>query len=132
MMDTEVTNRQLLEVLNSAGAAGKLASGPASVENAEGAERRELVDLDAPECRIRWNAAARRFEMKDQAYADHPATEVTWFGAAAWCNYRSEMDGRRPPRRGASGSEHQPQHGRRWFSSCAIRAAASGASSARK
>ena len=93
MKKTEVTNQELLDVLNWAEDAGKLTVTTATVQNAEGRSPQELVDLDSSDCRILWNAVTDSFEMKDAGYADHPAVEVSWYGASAWCNYLSDRDG---------------------------------------
>jgi len=95
MKKTEVTNQELLDVLNWAKDQGKLEnySTGTTVRNAEGSSHQELVDMDSRYCRIRWNSGTDSFEMKDAAYAGHPAVMVFWYGAVAWCNYRSDMDG---------------------------------------
>ena len=57
-------------------------------------DQKELLDLDAGNCRITWSGST--FGMKSTKGSDYPCVEVTWYGAVAYCNYRSEMDGRTP------------------------------------
>ena len=64
-----------------------------SVRNAEG-NQQELLDLDSSYCRITWDGAD--FGMKAAKGAGYPCVEVTWYGAAAYCNYRSLKEGRTP------------------------------------
>jgi formylglycine-generating enzyme required for sulfatase activity len=95
LQNTEVTNDQMVEVLNWAYGQGKLVVSTATVKNAAG-NQQELVDLDDSDCRILWNATLNRFEMKAAKGSGYPCVEVTWYGSAAWCNYRSEMEGYTP------------------------------------
>jgi len=70
----------------------------------------ELLDLDASGCEIRFNDGTGTFYLQHgdhytywggpgSAYpfaydpAMHPAKEVSWFGAACYCDWRSEMEG---------------------------------------
>jgi len=59
--------------------------------NAEG-DGRELLDLDDSDCQIFFSN--KKFWLWDDRY--YPCVEVTGFGAKAYCNYRSEMEGRIP------------------------------------
>ncbi len=95
IQSTEVSNDEMVEVLNWAHGQGRLVVTTATVENAHG-DQQELLDLDASQCRIRWNPDAARFEIKEAKGAGYPCLEVTWHGAAAWCNWRSEMDNLTP------------------------------------
>ncbi len=97
LQNTEVTNDQMVEVLNWAYGQGKLVVGTAmaTVKNAAGTQQ-ELVHLDSSYCGILWNATQNRFEMKAAKGSGYPCVEVTWYGSAAWCNYRSEMEGHTP------------------------------------
>ena len=91
MQNREVTNNQMVEVLNWAYEQGKLIVSATTVTNGEG-NRQEILDLDEYHCRILWNASLSRFEMKAAQGSGHPCSEVTWYGAAAYCNYLSEMN----------------------------------------
>ena len=85
----EVTNDELVEVLNWAYAEGKLNVSSLSVSNAMG-DSQELLDLDDNDCMIAWNGV--EFEMKDAKGAGYPCVEVTWYGAVAYCNFRTQME----------------------------------------
>jgi formylglycine-generating enzyme required for sulfatase activity len=95
MQNTEVTNDQMADVLNWAYPRGKLVVTTATVKNAAG-NQQEILDLDDADCRILWNPTLSRFEMKAAKGSGYPCVEVTWYGCAAWCNYRSEIDGLTP------------------------------------
>jgi formylglycine-generating enzyme required for sulfatase activity len=92
MQVTEVTNDQMVEVLNWAFTHGKLTVTTTSVMNASGTPK-TLLNLDSEYCRVLWNASSAKFEVKEPRGSGHPCVEVTWYGAAAYCNYRSEMEG---------------------------------------
>ena len=87
----EVTNEKMVEVLNWAYGQGKLTVTFASVKNAEG-NAQELLDLDDSDCRITWDG--NNFAMKLTKGSGYPCVEVTWYGSVAFCNYRSQMEGR--------------------------------------
>ena len=89
----EVTNDKMVEVMQWAYGQGKLTVTSSSVRNAEG-NSQELLDLDDSACRITWNGS--QFGMKALKGSGYPCVEVTWYGAAAFCNYRSQMEGRSP------------------------------------
>ena len=91
----EVTNDDMAKVLQWAYDSGKISATNFSVWNLEGGQQ-ELLDLDygppwEPECRIAW--INNRFEIKEGKGSGYPCIAVTWYGAAAYCNYRSEMEG---------------------------------------
>jgi formylglycine-generating enzyme required for sulfatase activity len=86
----EVTNDEMVRVLNWAYGQGKLTVSASSVRNAEG-NSQELVDLDDSNCRISWNGS--QFVMKATNGSGYPCVEVTWYGAVAYCNYRTQMEG---------------------------------------
>ena len=88
----EVTNDQMVEVLNWAFGQGKLVVNSLSVKNATGIQQ-ELLVLTESSCRILWNPVSHQFEIKAEKGLGYPCVQVTWYGAAAYCNYRSEMEG---------------------------------------
>jgi len=66
-----------------------------AVRNA-GGNVRLLMDLVPPECRIAWNPATETFAVKAERGAGHPCVYVSWFGACAYGNFRSLMEGLTP------------------------------------
>jgi len=89
----EVTNDKMVEVMQWAYNQGKLTVTSSSVRNAEG-NAQELLDLDDSDCRIEWNGSS--FGIKAAKGSGYPCVEVTWYGSTAFCNYRSQMEGRTP------------------------------------
>jgi len=95
MQATAVTNDQMATVLQWAcDQGGRLSVTSSSVRNLE--DNQELLDLDDPDCRITWNGATEKFALKEAKGSGYPCVEVTWYGSAAYCNYRSEMEGLTP------------------------------------
>ena len=86
----EVSNERMRDVLQWALENGRVEVRDGAVWNAQGSPQ-ELVDLDAPFGRIRWVDGA--FVVEAGA-ALLPCVEVSWFGAVAFCNFRSEMEGK--------------------------------------
>ncbi len=90
----EVTNeeyRLLLEWAHRRGYAG--ASATSAWDQLDGAGE-ELLDLDDPECEIAFAGGA--FVLRDAGHGinpRHPVKEVTWFGAAAYCDWLSMSQG---------------------------------------
>jgi len=89
----EVTNERMRDVLQWAQTQNKLIVTATSVQNVE-ASSQELLDLDDPDCRITWNGTS--FGLKPLKAQGYPCLEVSWYGAVAYCNYGSEMEGRTP------------------------------------
>ncbi|MDD8042171.1 MAG: SUMF1/EgtB/PvdO family nonheme iron enzyme [Verrucomicrobiota bacterium] len=85
----EVTNEEVKNALQWAYDQGKVVVDSSSVQNAEGVAR-ELIDLNAQFCQISWNGSSFYVEPGKEQF---PAIEVTWHGAAAICNFLSEMEG---------------------------------------
>ena len=86
-----VTNDKMVEVLNWAYGQGKLTViGSEEVRNAEG-DGHLLVDLDDSATRITWNGA--EFGLVATKATNYPCINVSWYGAAAYCNYRTLMEG---------------------------------------
>ncbi len=58
-----------------------------------------LLELSNPECQITFSAGiftletVYQGEFAGESSADHPVMRVSWFGAACFCDWRSEMDG---------------------------------------
>ena len=91
MGETEVTNDEMIRVMQWAYDHGKLTMSSSSAKNAQG-NQQELLDLDSSYCRITWDGST--FGMKSTKGAGYPCVEVSWYGSVAYCNYRSEMEGR--------------------------------------
>jgi len=87
----EVTNDEMVRVLQWAYDDGRLSVSTSSVQNTMGSVQK-LLDLGDPGCRITWDGSG--FGLKAGKSISYPCVEVTWYGAAAYCNYRSEMEGR--------------------------------------
>lgn len=85
----EITNQRMCDVLQWALDTGRIVCDGVRVLNAEGTAR-ELVDIDDDECGLTY--AAGRFAVKP-GLAAHPCVEVSWYGAVAFCNYRSDLEG---------------------------------------
>lgn len=88
----EVTNEQMVEALQWAYKNEKIVVLESGVYSA-GSSPRKLLHLSDPECRIKWED--RTFTLKAEKALGYPCVEVTWYGAVAFCNFRSEMEGLR-------------------------------------
>ncbi len=85
----EVTNRQMADVLQWGLDRGLIAASTLTVKNQEG-NPQELLDLDDSHCEISFTGTS--FTV-DAGREDFPCVEVSWYGAQAYCNYRSDMEG---------------------------------------
>ena len=88
----EVTNAQVVEVFNWALQQGKITASSTTVENTEG-NAQELLDLDGSLSQISYNGSVLYVENN---YDNYPVVEISWYGAAAFCNYLSEREGLTP------------------------------------
>jgi len=89
LQKTEVTNRQMADVLNWALGRGLVRVTFSTVRNTEG-DVQELLDLDSSYCQISWNGGEL---LVDAGKEHYPCVEVTWYGAQAYCNYLSDLEG---------------------------------------
>ena len=123
-MDTyEVTNADYLTALQWALANGLVTATAASV-TAHGVE---LVDLDDPDCEMAFDPATQQFSLVARSHSTswggpgpaypngydpsrHPAKEVSWYGAACYCDWRSLREGLTPFYNGnwATDATHDP------------------------
>jgi formylglycine-generating enzyme required for sulfatase activity len=86
---TEITNAQYMAALQWAydHPAQTGVSATASTVTAYGVE---LLDLDDPDCEIRFSGGQFRV---DAGREQHPVIEVSWYGAACYCDWLSLMSG---------------------------------------
>ena len=86
----EVTNQEYLELVQWAYDRGYVTATSASVQDNLDGSTEELVDLDSPDCELAF--ADGVFSLRDAGHGlngKHPMKEVTWYGAAAYCDWRS-------------------------------------------
>ncbi len=89
----EVTNDEMAEVLQWAYRNGRIAVSGSKVRNTAG-ESHDLLNLEETQCRITWDGHS--FALKAGKASGYPCVEVTWYGAVAFCNFRSEREGLTP------------------------------------
>jgi sulfatase modifying factor 1 len=85
----ETSNGQVCNVLNWANANGKLTVTAAELKNNEGTPQL-LIDMDNYACDIKYNGSV--FYAED-ARDGFPCSVISWYGAQAYCNYKSDMEG---------------------------------------
>ncbi len=89
---TEVTNEQMREVMQWAYDNGKVTATAFTVQNNTG-NAQELLDLDDSDCQLSFSGGT--FTV-DSGKENYPCVEVSWYGSAAYANYKSEMEGLQP------------------------------------
>ena len=90
----EVTNQEYLDLLQWAYDRGYVTATSLSVQDNLDGSTEELVDLNAPDCEIAYSGGV--FTLRDAGHGinpDHPMKEVTWYGAAAYCDWLSLAEG---------------------------------------
>jgi formylglycine-generating enzyme required for sulfatase activity len=90
MFATEVTNRQYADMAQYAYNRGYCTSTNTSLRDALDGLMQELLDLDDEHCEICFNETT--FTV-DAGKEEHPVKEVTWYGAAAYCDWLSLREG---------------------------------------
>ncbi len=90
----EVTTQEYVDMLNWAKANNRFSSLTQRTARAFG---KELIDLDSGSCFIAYDGSEFLVESHNGvSLADHGVIEVTWFGAAMYCNWLSEIEGLQP------------------------------------
>lgn len=91
--ETEMTNAQIVEVLNWAYNAGKFSN---TITDHNGLDATAckyggqlLLDLDDSNIRISFDDSTKTFSS-NSGYANHPIVCITWYGAVMVCNWLSE------------------------------------------
>jgi sulfatase modifying factor 1 len=90
----EVSNARMCEVLNWATAEGLVGwyGTQDFARNLEGSPAQDLLRMAEPACRISYDGNVGKYSV-DAGAENLPCVEVTWHGALAYCNYRSDMEG---------------------------------------
>ena len=92
----EVTNQEYLDLVQWAYDQGYVTATSSSVQDLVDGSKKELVELDSPYCELAFSGGV--FTLRDAGHGinpDHPVTEVTWFGAVAYCDWLSVSEGLR-------------------------------------
>lgn len=92
MDQCETSLGEVVQVLNWAHDHGHLWVGENNVTNAHGSPRL-LLALSLYNISIRWDGNS--FSLPDTTFSN-AVCEITWHGAVAFCNYKSEMRGKAP------------------------------------
>ncbi|MBD3349498.1 MAG: SUMF1/EgtB/PvdO family nonheme iron enzyme [Candidatus Eisenbacteria bacterium] len=100
----EVTNQEYMEAVQWAYDNGYVTATTSSVRDAMDGSTVQLLDLDDSDCEIQFNSGTGTFYLRESpsnyaqnAYpggydaSDHPVKEVTWYGAARYCDWLSLM-----------------------------------------
>jgi len=91
---TEVTNQQYLEAVQWAYDHGYVTATEGSVRDNLDGSTEYLLDLYGWGCELAFSAGV--FSLFDAGYGinpDHPVKDVTWYGAARYCDWLSLQDG---------------------------------------
>lgn len=101
----EVTNQEYMEAVQWAYDNGYVTATTTSVRDNLDGSTQELLDLDDEDCEIQFDGAGTFYlrespsSYAQDAYpggydpADHPVKEVTWYGAARYCDWLSLLVG---------------------------------------
>ncbi|MGH2570751.1 MAG: formylglycine-generating enzyme family protein, partial [bacterium] len=90
----EVTNQEYVDAAQWAYDHGRVTATSLAVLDAVDGSTAELVDLNDLGCEIAFSNGT--FLLRDAGHGlnpDHPMKEVTWWGAAAFCDWLSEREG---------------------------------------
>ena len=101
---TEITNEQYRTMVQWAYDQGYVTAMASTVTDALGSGQ-ELLDLDDADSEITFDPGSETFGLREASYAlryaypfgydpsDHPVKEVTWYGAASYCDWLSLSEG---------------------------------------
>ena len=90
----EVTNEEYLEAVQWAYDRGHVTVTTSSVRDNLHSDNKQLLDLDDADCEIEFSNGT--FTLRDAGHGinpDHPVIEVTWYGAARYCDWLSMRAG---------------------------------------
>ncbi|MBD3336843.1 MAG: SUMF1/EgtB/PvdO family nonheme iron enzyme [Candidatus Eisenbacteria bacterium] len=90
MSSTEVTNQEYADLAQWAYTHGYCTATSSSLRDALDGSTRELLDLTDVDCEISFNGGKFIVASGRQS---HPVMEVTWYGAAAFCDWLSLSEG---------------------------------------
>ena len=93
MAQNETTNEEMVGFLNWANDQDRLSIEDIDVYSTVG-ERQVLINMHTWYGRIEYDGSA--FVIREPNGAGHPAVNVTWYGAASFCNWKSEQTGLQP------------------------------------
>jgi formylglycine-generating enzyme len=91
----EVTNQEYMDAVQWAYDEGYVTATSYTVQ----AYDKELLDLDDPDCQIAFSEGVFTLEpvhsgeYAGESSANHPVMEVSWFGSACYCDWRSLREG---------------------------------------
>ena len=88
----EVANEKMRMILQWAYDNNKLTASTTAVSNKVG-DMQELLNLDADGCQISFTNGTFSVSAGKEGY---PCVEVSWYGACAYCNFKSEREGLTP------------------------------------
>ncbi|MBN2564916.1 MAG: SUMF1/EgtB/PvdO family nonheme iron enzyme [Candidatus Eisenbacteria bacterium] len=89
----EVTNQEYMEAVQWAYDHGYVTATTSSVRDSMDGSTQELLDLDDGDCEIAFSGGV--FSLRNAGHginADHPVIEVTWYGAARYCDWLSMQE----------------------------------------
>jgi formylglycine-generating enzyme required for sulfatase activity len=90
----EVTNRQFCDVMEWAARGGLVVMGASAIESPQGVVLLKVAGLDWGQ---QFGVELRENRLRPVAgREEHPVVGVTWYGAAAFCNFLSAMEGLQP------------------------------------
>jgi formylglycine-generating enzyme required for sulfatase activity len=94
MSKCEITNQQYCDFLNSALSQSLIEVNFAMVFGVGGSDYYIVTAGTSEYCQIIYSGGVFSIKTKGDAdMSNHPVVEITWFGAVAYCNWRSQQEG---------------------------------------